>query len=106
MADGRQRQRFLCQNDAILKLLYPDPVTIPVGEKEYLDVITKYENDKEAYGWNNEAYFHGWRTPKYKLERGEYSVKITIATQNGKTFTRRFRLIVSDKIEDTCLKNL
>ena len=57
-------------NDAILKLLYPDPVTIPVGEKEYLDVITKYEKDAEAYGWNNEAYFHNWRTPNYKLERG------------------------------------
>jgi len=25
-------------NDAILKLLYPDPVTIPVDEKEFLDV--------------------------------------------------------------------
>jgi hypothetical protein len=93
-------------NDAILKLLYPDPVTIPVDEKEYLDVITKYENDKEAYGWNNEAYFHDWRTPSYKLERGKYSVKITITTQNGKTFTERFELSISDKIEDTYLKNL
>jgi hypothetical protein len=93
-------------NNAILKLLYPDPVTIPVDEKEFLDVITKYEENKEAYGWNNEAYFHDWRTPNYKLERGKYLVKITITTQNGKTFTQKFELLVSDKIEDTYLKNL
>lgn len=94
------------QNDAILKLLYPDPVIIPVGENEYLDVVTKYEKDKEAYGWNNEAYFHDWRTPSYKLERGKYSVKITISTQNGKTFTEKLELSISDNIESTYLKNI
>jgi len=53
--------------DAILsKLFHPDPVTIPVNEQEYLDIIIKNENYKEAYGWNNEAYFHKWRTPHYK----------------------------------------
>ena len=91
-------------HDAVLKLLSPDPVIIPVGEKEYLDVIAKYEKDKEAYGWNNEAYFHNWRTPSYKLERGKYLIKITIATQNGKSFVRSFELQISDKIEDTHLK--
>jgi len=93
-------------NDAILKLFHPDPVTIPINGKEYLDIITKYENDKEAYGWNNNAYLHNWRTPNYKLERGKYTVKISIATQNGITFTQKFELSISDKIEDMYLKNL
>lgn len=93
-------------NDAILKLLHPDPVTIPINEKEYLDIITKYENDKEAYGWNNEAYLHNWRTLNYKLERGKYLIKISISTQNGITFSNKFELLVADKIEDTHLKNL
>lgn len=93
-------------NDAILKLLHPDPVTIPVNEKEFLDIITKHESDKEAYGWNNEAYLHNWRTPDYKLEKGKYLIKINISTQNGITFSDKFELSVSDKIEDTYLKNL
>lgn len=91
-------------NDVILKLLKPDPVTISVGEYEYLDVITKYENDKEAYGWNNASYFNNWRTPSYKLERGQYLVKISISTQNGVTFSQKFSLQIADKIEDTYLK--
>jgi hypothetical protein len=91
-------------SDVILKLLRPDPVTISVGESEYLDVITKYEKDKEAYGWNNAAYFNNWRTPNYKLERGQYLVKISISTQNGVTFSQKFSLQIADKIEDTCLK--
>lgn len=93
-------------NDVILKLFNPDPVTIPVGEMEYLDVITKYEGDKEAYGWNNAAYFNNWRTPSHKLERGKYTVKVSISTQNGVTFSQKFSLQVADKIEDTHLESL
>ena len=93
-------------NNVILKLLRPDPVTIPVNEKEFLDVITKHEDDEEAYGWNNEAYLHNWRTPNYKLERGKYLIKISISTQNGITFSNKFELLVSGKIKDTYLKNL
>lgn len=89
-------------SDAVLKLLQPDTVTIPVNEEgENLDIITKCESDKEAYGWNNEAYFNNWRTQKYKLESGKYKVKISIATQNGVTFAENFELSISDKIEDT-----
>lgn len=94
------------KNEVILKVLHPDPVTITVNESEYLDVITKCEKDKEAYGWNNEAYLHNWRTLNYKLERGKYKVKIIISTQNGITFSKKFELQISDKIEDTYLKNL
>ncbi|MFZ2146671.1 MAG: hypothetical protein WAV28_05565 [Sedimentisphaerales bacterium] len=88
------------------KLFHPDPVTIPVNEQEYLDIIIKNENDKEAYGWNNEAYFHKWRTPHYKIDRGKYKVKVTVNTQNGVSFTENFELRVCDRIEDTYLKKI
>jgi hypothetical protein len=93
-------------SDAILKLLHPDPVTIPINEQEFLDVIAKHKNDKEAYGWNNEAYFNSWRTPHYKLDTGKYLVKISIGTQNGVTFRQNFELVISDRIEDTSLRNI
>ena len=92
-------------NDAILKLFHPDPVTIPINEKEYLDVITKCGTDTEAYGWNNEAYLHNWRSPHYKLERGIYRIKVTVSTQNGVAFSEKFELQIADRIEDTYLKN-
>ena len=92
--------------DAIVKLLHPDPVTLPVGEKEILDIIAKEENDNEAYGWNNESYFHNWRNIEYKLDEGEYIVKVTINTQNGISFNRRFKLAIREKIENTILETL
>lgn len=90
-------------NDAILKLIYPDPVTIIGGDKEYLDIITKFGNDKEAYGWNNESYFHNWKNQAYELERGKYKVKVVVNTQNGISSSKEFMLNVSDKIENTSL---
>ncbi len=92
-------------SQAIVKLFHPDPVTIAVEEKEYLDVIVKAEIDNDAYGWNNEAYIHNWRNPSYKLGIGEYKVKITISTQNGKSFVSVLDLAVRKKTEDTILKN-
>ena len=93
-------------NEAIVKLQHPDPVTIPVCEKENLDVITKAENDDNAYGWNNESYFHDWKNPNYKLNEGEYIVKVTINTQNGISFDRKFKLAIRKKIENTILELL
>lgn len=96
----------ISKNDAILKLLYPDPVTIPVNTQEFLDVIAKHEKDKEAYAWNNEAYFHNWRPLHYRLDKGNYKVKITVNTQNGVSFSRWFKLIILDTIEKTSLQNI
>jgi len=89
----------------ILKSLYPDPVPIPVKTQEFLDVVTKHEKDKEAYAWNNEAYLHNWRPPRYKLGKGDYRVKVTVNTQNGVSFSESFQLVVSDTIESTSLRN-
>lgn len=92
-------------NDAVLKLIYPDPVTITEGNQEYLDIFTKYENDSEAYGWNNESYFHNWRNPDYKLERGKYKIKVVLNMQNGISATKVFLLNIGDKIKDTNIEN-
>lgn len=93
------------QHDLMVKLLYPDPVTIPVNEGEFLDVIVKPDKEVEAYGWNNEAYLFDWKPPQYKLNAGSYMVKVTINTQNGVSFTRWFRLMVGDDIDATSLQN-
>lgn len=89
--------------DAFVKLQHPEPVTIPIGFDEKLDIITKAQKDDCAYGWNNEAYFNNWRTQKYKLEVGNYKVKIAITTQNGVSFTKIFKLVIGNTIEETFL---
>jgi hypothetical protein len=93
-------------NEALVKLLHPDPVTIPVGQNEILDIIVKAEADDVAYGWNNESYFHNWRNQAYKLAECEYLVKVTINTQNGITFDKRLKLVIRKSINDTILESL
>lgn len=88
----------------MVKVLYPDPVTIPAGKKkEYLDIFVKASADKEAYGWNNESYLYNWRNPNYKLDEGEYSVMITIQTQVGLTFSKKINIAIRSKIENTII---
>lgn len=94
----------LSQENRLLKTLHPDPVTIPCDNEEFLDIIAKCDRDEEAYAWNNEAYFEEWRPSKYKLEKGNYRVSIYITTQNGKSFVKKFKLIIGDNIEDTSLE--
>jgi len=94
-------------NEKFVKIFQPDPVTIAESDSEILDVITKCENDHEAYGWNNEAYLdvHDWRTPEYKLNEGKYKVRIVINTQNGVSLKKEFYLTVDSTIKNTRLEN-
>jgi hypothetical protein len=95
---------YLQNQDANIKVQFPDPVTIPVCQKEKLDVFVKEETEDCAYGWNNESYFHQWRNIKYKLEEGEYIVKVTINTQNGNSFSRKLKLGIRKRIEDSFIE--
>jgi len=95
----------LPKGELLLKTLYPDPVAILCNKEEFLDVIARCELDREAYAWNNEAYFENWRPTKYKLNEGIYEVNITIDTQNGRSFIQMFKLIVGDTMEDSFLNN-
>lgn len=89
------------QQSAVIKIFEPDPVIILAGESEILDVVAKYENDIEAYGWNNESYFNNWRTPNYRLTPGRYKVQITVFTQNGISSKKDFIFIVGNTIEES-----
>lgn len=92
--------------DAILeRSLYPDPVSISAGGSEVLDVVVQEENDTSAYGWNNEAYLNSWKTQRYRLPEGNYSLKINIVTQNGISYSDNFNLKIRKTIESTLLSN-
>jgi hypothetical protein len=47
--------------------------------------------DGEAYGWGAESYLHGWRNPDWKLERGDYEVRLSIRG-GGVKKVAKFRL--------------
>lgn len=93
-------------HEAMIKLVQPDPVTIPVEEKEIMDVFVKAAVDDVAYGWNNESYVHDWKNNNYILAEGEYVVKITINTQNGISFVKKFEIAIRKTIENTFIKNI
>jgi len=93
-------------HEAIVKVIQPDPVTISVEEKEIMDVFVKSSKDDDAYGWNNESYFHDWKNNNYILEEGKYIVKIVISTQNGISFDRKFEIAIGKTIENTFIKNI
>jgi len=86
---------------AAVKITHPDPVSIRAGEKEVLDIMTKHEKDSEAYGWNNESYFHNWRNPNYRLDPGQYRAKITVDSQNGISAAKEITLVVGTTIDQT-----
>jgi hypothetical protein len=44
-------------------------VDIYPGETEILDVVARFDEDTDCYGWNDETYFvPDWRNPERKLE--------------------------------------
>lgn len=92
-------------HDFVLKLVSPDPVTIPVGGYEYLDLFVVKDGENCGYGWNNEAYFHNWKNPAYKLSAGSYKAKVTISTQNGISFTQEVAVTIGEDIDRSEISN-
>lgn len=95
---------YLSPSERAVRVLYPDPVTITAGSKQILDIIAMKDGEIEAYGWNNEAYGNNGKTPKYKLLKGTYKVKIDVATQNGVSSVKTAILKVGNSIETTFFK--
>jgi hypothetical protein len=64
------------------------------GESPTIDIAAKFDDDKECFGWNNEAYFSKpkWRNPSYKLDEGVYLIKVEVIS-SGEKCMKLFRLI-------------
>jgi len=56
------------------------------GSKETIDVVARFDNDEECYGWSNENYLpgKGWRNDDWKLPKGRYLVKVTVYSSGEK----------------------
>jgi hypothetical protein len=64
------------------------------AEAELIDVVCRFDNDEECYGWNNESYFSEplWKNPNWRLSKGRYLVRAIIFS-SGQKCTELFRLI-------------
>ncbi len=71
-----------------------DTTDIQPGEYVNVDVVVKFKDESDCFGWNNESYLHGWRHPAWKLEKGRYIAKIRVKS-GGKEYTDAF-LIAND----------
>jgi len=43
-------------------------IDVHPGEEESLDVVARFDNDSECYGWNNEAYYFKWRNKFWEIK--------------------------------------
>jgi hypothetical protein len=56
------------------------------GAEEPIDVVARFDNDTDCYGWTNENYLpnKGWRNDDWKLPSGRYLVTITVYSAGEK----------------------
>jgi hypothetical protein len=64
------------------------------GESTPLDVVVKFDNETEAYGWSNLSYLSDppWRHPDWKLPPGRYLIAVTVFS-SGQKCEGLFRLL-------------
>jgi len=67
-------------------------VDVYPGEEQLFDVASRFDDEVDCYGWNNEAYLNLWRSPNWKLPQGRYLVKAVVAS-SGQKCVGAFRLI-------------
>jgi hypothetical protein len=73
----------------------PDPIcNVYPGESAILDVAIRADDDTDAYGWNNEAYFSRplGRNENWRLRPGIHLVRV-IVTSSGQEHVQCFRLV-------------
>lgn len=63
-------------------------IDIYVGEKEPLDVVARFNNEDDCYGWSYDSYFSKppWRNPDWKMGKGRYLVKVELIYSGGRHF--------------------
>jgi hypothetical protein len=60
-------------------------VDIYPGSSEPLDVAIRVDPERDAYGWNNEAYYHrNWRNPERRLAEGRYVIRVVVSSSGRK----------------------
>jgi hypothetical protein len=89
--DVKGKQCFI--TDSVNFTLEPRLDIYP-GESENLNIVVRFDNEDECYGWNNESYFSKplWRNPSWKMSKGRYLIMVTILSA-GETIRGKFRLI-------------
>lgn len=83
------------------RIIYPDTISVGYHSSEPLDCIVKFDDEKVAYGWNNEAYTTNGRNPRYKLEIGTYKVTVRLSGQNFQQFTTKFNIVFAGDWQGT-----
>lgn len=70
----------------------PEPALIPQGElldinpgsEESFCICIKHKGEDEIYGFNAFSYLYSrWKSPDWKLEKGEYQVRIVLNAANA-----------------------
>jgi hypothetical protein len=89
-----------------MRLSLVSRIDVYPGESEVLDVVARFDNEEECYGWNNESYLRDplWRNQKFKLNRGRYLLKVTVSS-SGQSCVGYFRLINDVPQSDFRLEN-
>lgn len=77
-----------------LRIMSESRVDIAPGETAEFDVVVRFDEDSECYGWNLESYQSEppWRNPKWKLSAGRYLLRVQIFS-GDQSCSGQFRLI-------------
>jgi hypothetical protein len=64
------------------------------SDSELLNVVAKFDEEADCFGWNNDSYFSNpiWRNTDWRLSAGRYLVRIEVSS-SGEKVTSLFRLI-------------
>lgn len=74
------------------RLVVARKVDIHLHEEQKISVGLKYEGQAECYMFSNESYLYpAWANPAWRLEQGEYRVRVTVFYDRGRA-TRDFIL--------------
>jgi len=69
------------------------------GEYEDLDIVIRFNREKQCFGFNDESYRLSFKNPKWQLGNDQYLIKLTLRS-SGETVSKKFRLINPNLIDD------
>ncbi len=84
---------------------YREGIDLPPGEKTPVDVVVKFYDEAECYGWNNDSYATAGRNSNWRIPLGRYLVKV-IVRSSGIDYGKVFMLINDVPYQDFRLEPL